>query len=135
MATLPPPLAALERRLGVAEGTLTGTDLARAEEALADATALALAEVSPSTATAWSEPDSAPAVVVTVVLKAARREYENPQGYTQETVGDYAYSTNASGVYFTDAEVALIHRAAGPSGRRSRAALGSVAVTSPFENV
>lgn len=115
MASLPPPLSALERRLGLEEGSLSGPDRARAEEAIADASALALAEVSTATAAAWAT--SAPAVAVTVVLKAARREYENPQGYSQESVGDYAYSVSASGVYLTDAEVAQIRRAAGQGAR------------------
>ncbi len=114
-APLPPALSALERRLGLAEGDLEGTEKARAEEALADATALALAEVSTTRADAWAA--SAPAVVVTVVLKAARREYENPQGFRSEGVGEYSASVDvASGVYLTPGEIAQIRRAA--TGRR-----------------
>lgn len=118
MTTLPPPVSALEVRLGLAAGTLADEDLARASAALEDATALALAEVSEAKATAWAA--SAPSVVALVVIKAARREFDNPRGVQQETQGDHSVGlTDTSGVYLTGREVSLIQRAA--SGRRSGA--------------
>lgn len=129
MPALPPAVASLERRLGVDEGSLDGVDLARAEEALLDATALALAEVSPARATTWTA--SAPAVVATVILKAARREYENPQGFRQQGVGEVSASVDvASGVYLTASEVAQIKRAAGAGS----GFVGTVRTPSAYES-
>jgi hypothetical protein len=114
MSALPPPLAALESRLGVPSGTLLVEDQARATAALEDATTLALAEVSTSLGETWTT--SAPAVVVLVVLKAARREYENPRGMNLETLGEHSVGlTDLSGVYLTAREIAQVRRAA--SGR------------------
>jgi hypothetical protein len=113
--TLPVPLAHLERRLGVDEGALEGPDKARAEDALEDATALALAEVSAATADRWKA--DLPAVVRTVLLKAARREYENPQGYRSENLGEFGGTVDVVGVYLTAPEKEQIRRAGRRSGR------------------
>lgn len=132
---LPPPLSALERRLGEPEGSLDGVDKARAEDALSDATTLALAEVAPTLATAWTAPESSlvPAVVTLVILKAARREYENPRGLDTESLGEHSVGiTETSGVYLTAREVAQIRRAA--NGRRG-GFVGTVRTPSAFENV
>ena len=116
--TLPPPVAALERRLGIPEGSLEDEDLARAIDALDDASTLALAEVGPLVAARWEA--NAPKIVRVVVLKAARREYENPSGLAQETLGEHTVgNTQTSGVYLTAVEVAQIRRASsGRSGGR-----------------
>jgi len=109
--TLPPPLAALETRLGLPEGSLEDEDRDRAEAAIEDATVLALAEVSPTLAERWQA--AAPPVVRLVILKAARREYENPQGLTQETLGEHMVgNSQTSGVYLTASEVGQLRRAA-----------------------
>ena len=116
MTPLPPPLSALETRLGLPTDTLQAEDKARAEAALADAATLILAEVSAPVASAWQF--DAPAVAVLVALKAARREFENPQGYNTESLGDHAVGiTETSGVYLTGREVAQVRRAA--TGRRA----------------
>ncbi|WGH21081.1 head-to-tail adaptor [Arthrobacter phage Cassia] len=108
---LPPPVSSLERRLGLTEGSLDGEDLARAQEALDDAATLALAEVSATTATLWAT--DAPKVVALVVLKAARREFENPRGMESESLGEHTVGlTDTSGVYLTAREIAQIRRAA-----------------------
>jgi len=125
--TLPPPLSALETRLGLPEGELIDEDRKRAEAALDDATTLALAEVSPARADRWTA--NAPSVVRLVILKAARREYENPQGLTQETLGEHMIgNSQTSGVYLTPAEVAQLQRAAGRSG----AFVGTVRIGSAY---
>ena len=112
---LPPPLSALEVRLGLTPGTLDDVDADRAKAALADATVLILAEVSPTKALRWSV--DAPAVVHLVALKAARREYDNPQGLQSETLGEHTIGVSeTSGVYLTAREVAQIVRA--DTGRR-----------------
>lgn len=130
MATpLPPPLSYLETRLGLAAGTLTGTEAARATAALEDASALALAEAPQNVADTWAL--SAPAVVVLVVLKAARREVENPRGLETETVGDRSVGlTQTSGVYLTASEVAQVRRAARGGGRRR---VGTLRTPSAYE--
>lgn len=113
---LPPPVSSLEARLGLPAGTLTGEDKVRAESALDDAATLALAEVSDAKATVWTT--DAPKVVVLVVLKAARREFENPRGFESESLGEHQVGlTDTSGVYLTAREIAQIKRAAtGRSG-------------------
>lgn len=73
-SALPPALSELTERLG---SELDGNDRARAELALDDPTALALADVTDRIAAIWTV--SAPAVVRLVVIHAARREYENPE--------------------------------------------------------
>lgn len=111
MTTLPPLVSALEARLGLPSGALADEDLARATAALDDAATLALAEVSATLGAAWTL--DAPKVVSLVVLKAARREYENPRGMKQEALGEHSVGlTDVSGVYLTPREVAQIHRAA-----------------------
>lgn len=126
--SLPPPVSALERRLRVEEGSLDGEDLAAAEDALADATALVLAEVSATRATAWKT--DVPDVVRLVVLKAARREFENPQGIAQETLGDHTIgNSETSGVYLTAREIAQVRRAA--TGR-SGGFLGTIRTPSAY---
>ncbi|USL85084.1 hypothetical protein [Arthrobacter phage SWEP2] len=125
---LPPAVALLEARLGVPAGTLEGEDLVRAQAALDDAATLALAEVSDTKAAAWTL--DAPKVVVLVVLKAARREYENPRGLEQESLGEHSVGlTDTSGVYLTAREVAQIRRAS--SGRRG-GWVGSVRIQSGY---
>lgn len=111
MTLLPPPVAALETRLGIPSGALLGEDLARATAALDDAATLALAEVSTAVGDPWRT--AAPAVVTLVVLKAARREFENPRGMNQESLGEHAVGlTDTSGVYLTRREISHILRAA-----------------------
>lgn len=126
---LPPPISALERRLGLAEGALDGEDKARAEEALDDAATLALAEVSSTKAALWAT--DAPKVVVLVVLKAARREFENPRGMESESLGEHTVGlTDTSGVYLTAREIAQIRRAA---TSRPAGFVGSVRTPTAYE--
>lgn len=128
MANPSPPLSALERRLGIPEGELADEDKARAEDALEDATTLALEEVSPTRAERWTV--DAPKVVRLVILKAARREYENPQGLTQETLGEHMIgNSQTSGVYLTAVEIAQLRRAA--TGR-SGGFVGTVRIGTAF---
>lgn len=127
---LPPPVAELERRLGLPEGTLDAAsgDLPRATAALEDATDLALSLVGEHVASAWQS--DAPRVVRVVVLKAARREFENPRGLSTESIADRSVGiTQTSGVYLTPSEQALI--AAVANGRQAYR-VGSLRTPSPF---
>lgn len=137
---LPPPLSALESRLGLPAGTLQDEDKARAEDALDDATTLALAEVSETKAVAWAL--NAPKVVRLVVLKAARREFENPRGLENESLGEHSAGfSETSGVYLTGREIAQVRRAAtGRSGGfvgtvRTPSAYGTPVYTPSFLEV
>lgn len=116
--SLPPlvTVAALERKLGLDPGTLTGSDLVRAGEALDDASALVRDE-----GKEWVALDgvtiTAPAAVLKVVRDVALRAFRNPDGYQGENVGDYGYqyAKGQAGDELTDREVAIVRRAAGRS--------------------
>jgi hypothetical protein len=116
MLPLLAPVSALEIRLGKSTGSLSGTDLARAEAALQDASALVRAAAGKTwvsedglTATA---PDAASVVTVTAALRA----YRNPEGFISETLGDYNYRRpeggQAVGVYLTREERQMVKHAA-----------------------
>jgi hypothetical protein len=116
MNALPPNVEALCARLGLEPSALSDVDRARAEAAIEDATSLVLAEAPAPVAAKWEE-SGAPRVVVTVILKAARREFENPRQLNQEQLGEHMVGISAtSGVYLTDREVAQIKRAAAGGG-------------------
>lgn len=134
MTALPPPRDMLASRLGVEVGDLSSAELARLDAALDDATSLALALVTPAVATAWET--SAPRVVVTVVLKAARREFVNPDGETQSTVPDLTTATaNVSGAYLTDGEQRTIRTAAGAGAvPEYRGWVGEIRTPVPYED-
>ena len=111
MAELPPTVARLEAVLGIQEGTLEGVDRIRALRALDDAATLVLAEVPGPRAALWEH--NTPDVVELVALKAARREFENPEGISTESLVDRTVTVSeSSGVYLTAREVALVRRAA-----------------------
>jgi hypothetical protein len=125
---LPPPVAELEKRLGLPAGTLEDEELGRAEAALEDAATLVLAEAPARIAEAWEA--DAPRVVVLVTLKAARREFENPRGINQETQGEHTIGlSEASGVYLTGREIAQVRRAA---LGRSTGFVGSIRIPSAY---
>jgi len=129
--TLPPSRDALLTRLGLTTSDLDTVETARADAILEDATALALAEVPASIAERWES--DAPRVVSTVILKAARREFENPRGLVSESVGDRSVGlSDSTGVYFTDREIAMLRRAA--TGR-SGGFVGTVRVPSAYGEV
>ncbi|WDS52033.1 head-to-tail adaptor [Microbacterium phage Caron] len=121
--TLPPSVEELTRRIGLEKvDTSEEGVIERLTDALEDATTLALAEVSDKLAERWRV--NAPAVVRLVILKAARREFENPRGISQETLGEHTVGlSETSGVYLTAREVAQIERAV--SGRKG-AYVGSI---------
>lgn len=115
-------VAALESRLGVAPGSLTGENLARATSNLDDASALVRAEGGRE----WADPAQAPAVVVMVALQVALRAYRNPEGFVSESLGAYTYrlADGLSSVYLTDEERRIVW-AAGAGGSLG---IGSVAI-------
>jgi hypothetical protein len=101
-------LEALQARLG---RTLTGADVARAEAVLSDVSALARGVAGQE----WPDaPTGVPADVIAVVLAAARRGVENPEGWISQTMGPLSATRAAAmvtGEVFTAAELAILRRA------------------------
>jgi hypothetical protein len=127
---LPPlaPVSAMETRLGLAAGALSGADLARAGDALADASTL----VRLYSGKDWT-PELCPAALVTVTVQAALRAYRNPEGYTGENFGGaYAYTTKETGVGLTADEVATCERV-GKATRTLYSHFNSVRVRSAYQ--
>lgn len=117
-----PPLvtvADLEKRLGVAVGSLAGLDLVRAGAAIGDASALARLY-----SRDWVDADgttiTAPDAVLVVTVSAAKRAYDNPTNYQGEAIADGSYSWQAGQgedeIYLTPAEVELIRKATAKAG-------------------
>lgn len=128
MTALPPSLDELLARLGLTADDVDDVDIARATKALEDATTLALDEVATAYAEKWRI--DAPASVTLVILKAARREFDNPRGLSAETLGEHTVAlSDTSGVYLTAREVATIQRAA--KGRRM-SYVGSIRTPSAY---
>jgi hypothetical protein len=126
MAALPLPVSGLETRLRLAPDTLTGPDKDAAETYIEDATALVLDEVPAATADLWQV--SVPRTVELVIYKAARREWENPSGLSQEISGEHTITTSAtSGVFLTPLELQKVRNAAGIA----RGAVGSASISAP----
>lgn len=131
------PVSELEKRLGVEVGSLTGTDLVRAEAALDDVSDLVRAESGRN----WVLDNGVPLVppsVKVVVLAVALRVFNNPTNYTSESAGDYSYQADpkAVGLMLTDDEVNVLHRAAALAAAEEAAASGetwsgSGSVTTP----
>lgn len=110
----------LERRLRVEVGSLTGTDLQAAEDALSDASVLVRAAARDAgLAEPWTA-FTAPEEVRLVVVRVAKRQYENPSGYVSEAMGGGAYSyrlaDDETSAYLTAAEAATISAAVAASG-------------------
>lgn len=107
-------VADLEVRLGLSVGDLQDTNLARAQAALDDTSALVRAEGGKTWLDSGGVIVTAPAEVITIVIKAALREYKNPDSFTSEQLGDYSYRTDAvGGVYLTEDERRIIRAASG----------------------
>lgn len=126
MTALPLPVSGLETRLRLAVGTLEETDRAAAETYIGDATALVLDEIPAEVEITWTA--DLPRTIELIIYKAARREWENPSGLSQEISGEHTITTSAtSGVFLTPNEIAKVRRAAGISS----SAVGSVRIGAP----
>lgn len=127
---LPPlaPVSAMETRLGLTAGALSGADLVRAGDALEDASAL----VRLYSGKDWT-PDLCPAALVTVTLQAALRTYRNPDAYSGENFGGaYAYTIKDTGVTLTGNEIATCERV-GRAARTLKSNVGTVRIRSGYE--
>ena len=101
----------LEVRLGE---PLTGEQLAMAEAALNDASAVVRAYGLP-----WPDPSTAPDIARSITLSAAERRMRNPEGYRSEIEGSYQYHRPAAaplGVELTKGEIRMLAAAGGLGG-------------------
>lgn len=101
-----------EARLGEPAGSLADEDLARATANLEDASAIVLTVGDPT----WTDvtgANPAPSVAQVVVLRLARRFWDNPEGLSYEALGDHVTSRQAASEFLTDDERALVTGAAG----------------------
>jgi hypothetical protein len=112
--------------------TVPSTDEERVEAYLADACAM----VEDLTGTVYTDDSGVPQALVAVVCTAVRRVYDNPQGLTGETVGNYSWQASrasGAGLYFTQEERRIILRAAGKSGMVSMTVYGDLPVADDDE--
>lgn len=105
-------VAELEKRI---DGDIVGADaVARAEALLDDAEALVLAEGDPE----W-DADTIPDRARSIIYQAAKREWTNPNGVSQTSVGDASVSYSRPGIqgslYLTKVEQRTVRRLAGTS--------------------
>lgn len=113
MAATEPSLADvqdLEYRVGREFGV---QELGRVEAVLDDASALVRDEAGKTWIDESGNLMPVPASIRAVVLRVAERVIRNPQGFKQESGGDYSYTRadGAVGVYLTDQERQIIRRA------------------------
>lgn len=97
---------------------IPSTDEARVVALLDDACSILQTEIGLS----YEDDDTIPKAIVSVVVAATRRAYENPQGYSGETMGSYSWrgaQPASGGVYFTLAEKKICLRAAGQGAIQS----------------
>ena len=114
-----PPLASVLDFAARTPGGVAVSDEERVEALLLDASSLARVEAGKTWVNDEGQLEDVPDVVAVVVIAAARRAFANPDGKKSETVEDYTYVREAGaggGVYLTEAEKALVRRAAGRSG-------------------
>jgi hypothetical protein len=111
---LPPlaSLAELEIRAGAQE------EAARAGAVLVDASSLIRDEAGKTWVNDLGDLDTVPDMVVTLVLKVAKRAIDNPEGLAGETYPEYAWRKEGAedGVYLTDKECKIARRLGGRTG-------------------
>jgi hypothetical protein len=136
--SLPPlaPVSALETRLGLGQGTLAGADLARAEAALGDVSALVRTEAGSPLVDPDGVTIAAPEAILAVTLAVALRVYLNPEGYQGESVEGYSWQApqGAVGLILTDDETAAIRNAVAGSTAGGYVSLGSVRTPSAYDS-
>lgn len=130
-----PPLATLadmEVRLGLVLEP-TEPDGLRAAAALDDASALVRLVAGRTWLDDDNELEDVPPVIVQVTVAAAIRAFQNPQGFTQASIGDVSVTFSARGggsVYLTPDERRAVIRAAGGTAARAISLASSYAVYS-----
>jgi hypothetical protein len=128
---------ALEVRLKVPTGSLSGADLDYAGACIADASALVRA----ASERDWVDDAGAldvPASLVTVALQAALRGYRNPDGVAGENFGVYSYNLpqGETSVALTKSEVATCEKVAATFAAQQRGGnfVGSMTIRSAYSS-
>jgi hypothetical protein len=113
-----PSLAALEDLAARIPGDISEEDYARAEAALADASAMVRTEAGQTWVDAEGELADVPDVAVAVTIAAARRAFVNPEMLASESIQDYSstFSSPSSDIYLTKQERTALRRITGRSG-------------------
>lgn len=114
------------------ENTVPAADEERVAVFLEDACALA-EEIAD---TSYEGVSGVPTTIVSVVCKAVRRAYENPDGLQGETIGDYSWrmgytgmaNSENAGLYYTRSEERILKRAA------ARATVGTLELEGMLPN-
>lgn len=99
--------------------TLTATQATQVEALITDASALVVDIVGDADITDPWTVVTVPASIVPVVVSMVRRAMDNPNGYSQESIGNYSYSIGSgttAGLFANKDEVRAIRKAAGSSG-------------------
>lgn len=125
-------LADMAVRLGM-ELEPSEPDGMRAMAALEDASALVRLVAGRTWVGEDDELEDVPPVVVQVTVAAAIRAFQNPQGFTQASIGDVSVTFSARGggsVYLTPDERRAVIRAAGGTAARAIPLASSYAVYS-----
>lgn len=108
-------LASLEDFEDRIAGGIAEEDATRAQAVLDDASALVRAEAGKSwMSEAGMLESDIPDVILTIVMKAAKRAFTNPDEVRSESIDNY--STSYGDVYLTKTEVSLVRGAAGIRG-------------------
>lgn len=108
-------LATLEMFEERIAGGIAEEDTVRAQAVLDDASALVRAEAGKSwIGSSGMLEDDIPDVILTIVMKAAKRAFTNPDEVRSESIDNY--STSYGDVYLTKTEVSLVRGAAGVRG-------------------
>ncbi|GAA0627314.1 hypothetical protein HPO96_36965 [Kribbella sandramycini] len=129
-------VAAMEVRMGLEVGSLSGADLARAQTSLDDASTLIRTVAKRNWVDAGGSLDDVPDVVATICTRAAIRDYRNPDGVSNEALGQgaysYTYAEGQSTIYLTEDEVDLIREAANaPDPENPNAWTGTGSIRTP----
>jgi hypothetical protein len=101
--------------------TLSASETAQVEALITDASALVVDIVGDADITdTWDvlSVGTVPGSIVPVIVSMVRRVLDNPNGYSQESIGSYSYSISGSvaGLFANKDEVRAIRKAAGSSG-------------------
>lgn len=127
-------VAELEVRLGVEAGSIVGEELSRAQALLIDVST----EVRAHAGTDWvsnTNTLTTPAIINTIVLRAAVRGFRNPDGVGTESLGGlytYSYASGEATAYLNDGEIAQVQKAAADTGTAS--GLCSIATPSAYSD-
>lgn len=86
----------------------------RAQAALDDASALVRSAAGLEWVDEYGELEDVPDIATSITLAVAGRTYQNPQGFSQATVGDssvsYSREGNAGGIFLTKSEERALRR-------------------------